>query len=289
MMPELKTKFKQLLDTRMNESMDYNKIRSTKPPRDKLYQILPIDQDDFLKSKLAKGIIEKSVYNQIKEQNGDINQFKQWFLYTMDCWLSVFYKNVWRHRNDLSIPKDIKKIMKQRKTHLKAQKRKLKLNFDPNDIQEIRNKRVIKKGNKTETEYLIKYWNRADAVWEKSTKLTKHDKLIKEYEQQIQKMEEENIVIDRNAISLPVQEISPEVKRRRLTNIIRIQSPRRRITKSKLPEQEEHEDENNEKINKDTTQDSSTSTRSKTKRRHEIELDEEQILEIKKKRRRRHI
>lgn len=80
----LKTKFRQLLNNRTNESTDYNKIKANKPPINQLYNLLPIEQEDFLKSRLAKGIIDTEVLQQIKDQNRNMKDVKQWFLYAME-------------------------------------------------------------------------------------------------------------------------------------------------------------------------------------------------------------
>jgi ribonuclease HI len=285
-LPEMKEKFREILETRINDSTDYSKMRDKKPPTTKLYQILPIEQEDFLKSTLAKGVVEKSVYDQLKENNQDIEQFKQWFIYAMDCWLSVFYKIVWRHRNDLSIPKDIKKIMKSRQKQNNERKRKLKLDYDPNDIKEIKNKRITKKktkrGLKEEIEYLIQYWNTNEPVWEISTNLVKHAKLIKEYENNLKKLEDENIELDGNITLQPIQELSPEVKRRRITNILRRKRPKKRIITLEIPKDTEQEEDPEEKEAK------RIQPHRETRKRRQTPITKEELdWEIKKRRRKR--
>ena len=231
-----------------------------------------------------------------------MENFKQWFIYVMDCWLSTFYKNIWRHRNDVTITTEVKKKIREHKikqkaakTKAKAKKHKLQLCYDPSDIQEIRNKKVSKVGNKEITEYLVKYWTKDQPIWMKSNTLTKHAEMIKEYEYKIQELEDENITITKQSETITIQEMSPEVKPRRMTNILgKISSPRvkrQRTERTQTPKKEEEtcketEDNNKKNINTNPNREK-RDTRRANKRRHDYETEEEEEIEYKLRRRKK--
>ena len=225
--PTLENEFHQLLTTRINESTDYKHLRSLKnqPKLEELSSIISIKNPDFLNSVISKGIISKTFYESTQSQSPIKKHFKQWFLYTIDCWLSIVYRFIWITRNDLTIPKNFNKRIarKQRKMNSKGNETPIKLRPSPTKLSPSGNHYKVEAildsredpNDDNNTEYLI-HWKGynmpTDHSWVKFKTISHLKHLIRKFERQ---RTQEN-------------DLSTPTKRQKIINLIPLQSPKTR-------------------------------------------------------------
>jgi hypothetical protein len=150
----------------------------------------------------------------------------------MDCWLSTFYNVIWKHRNDLTIPKNLEQIKKRRYQQKYRQKKKKQAKKETWNIQKAIEKlpeieRIIdKRIRKKEIQYLVKYFNK-EPIWAARKELNKFETYIKEFEDTLVKRMIDNTKVNMNLLEKPVDEISPTSSKRRMTNLLPTNMKRR--------------------------------------------------------------
>ena len=243
MLQSLKEEFLHNLETRLKETTDYSILRreSNQPNTRVLYSLLPIDHPDFLKSCISKGIVHQKFYEDAKNNSPIKQNFKLWFIYTVDAWLSTFYKIIWKNRNDLTIPKYFhtryKKMQKKQRQSQSIQNRPPPVNQksdgDYYEVESILEERIDP--DTKQKQYLI-HWKGynlpADHTWENASTINHLKTIIHKFEKS--KEREKSIItpLKRNRrTSMTESPLNPkERKRRRLTNIVLSESSKRKTT-----------------------------------------------------------
>ncbi len=247
-MPELITDFNERLKTRIDETTDYKMLSKSeyRPTIDELSSLIQIENESFLDSTLSKGIVHKQYVNEMRQTTSIKENKNIWFQYALDCWLSTFYHNIWKKRNDLTIPKD---YWLQKRKRDRANKRKktnkrpppLKETPDGNyyEVEEILDTRINPDTHKRQ--YLIHwkgYDRPTDHTWKDEDKMTGLENLLRKFNQTHQP--ETSITTPNRLPKRSMRITQSPHKRRRITNTFR----RSETPETQDPQiQEEQQDE----------------------------------------------
>jgi hypothetical protein len=93
---EIINETKEIMASRHKESIDWNKL--SEPDTEELIAKLDITGIEFLDNPNAKGIITKGTVQKLRSSKKITQQYNEWTLYALDCWLSAFYKMIWTER-----------------------------------------------------------------------------------------------------------------------------------------------------------------------------------------------
>ena len=157
-----------------------------KPHNSELQQLIDPTNENFLKSITSKGIISHSSLNNATQFSTITKKVKDWYLYSLDCWLSSFYHVIWKQRNLHTIPKKYLQMVRTRKRNQRKEKSKLRpapIKNSPSgghfEVEQLLDERNDPETNNLQ--YLVhwKGYNReSDHTWENADNLRHLSKLI---------------------------------------------------------------------------------------------------------------